>query len=110
MVKEMEQRLKACKIKKDMGECDGILCDMVLYILENRWDFVLDIIYPPFDNGDGGRDGMLVLKRKDSGNGYFALYGVFLSDIKKGCAECGTVGFKEKTDFIKKTLALIPIQ
>lgn len=107
MIKELKKRFRDCKKNSDVNECDRILIDMLLYIIGNKWNFIINVIYPPF--GRTSKDGVVVICEKAEDKGFSTLEGISVADIKNGKADLNEFSYKEKMSYISKTLPLIPI-
>lgn len=75
-----------------------------MYVIDNGWKFILDIIYPPFDVGY--QNGFLVINSIAKKDGTVALQGISVNDVLDG--NVSGIGYKEKCDYIKRLLPLIP--
>ena len=107
MLKELQKRYRKCKKNSDISECDSILIDMLLYIMGNKWNFIINVVYPPF--GKTTKDGMVVICEKTEAKGFTTLDGISVTDIKKGKVDLSDFSYKEKMSYISRTLPLIPI-
>ncbi len=107
MLKELKKRFRDCKKYSDISECDSILIDMLTYIMGNKWNFIINVVYPPF--GRTTKDGIVVICEKTEAKGFTTLEGISVADIKKGKVDLSDFSYKEKMSYISKTLPLIPI-
>lgn len=107
MIKELKKRFRDCKKNSDISECDSILTDMLLYIIGNKWNFIINVIYPPF--GKTTKDGVVVICEKTEEKGFSTLEGISVADIKNGKADLTWFSYKEKMGYISRILPLIPI-
>lgn len=99
----------ACKLCQDEVRTNQLLCDVVKYILENEWFFLLDIIYPyEMEYPTDIRLGNLVIGHAPPEDGFSLIKSLPVRDILEGNIKSEEIRQEEKMEYIRNTLPLIP--
>ncbi len=105
MIKDLKKRYKLCSTSKDEVECSRLLSDTIIYIINKGWGFLLDIVELPFTASEGR---FIVIRYVDLRNGLLKPKMVSMEDVIKGCESYDSFSTREKLDYIRKLLPLIP--
>ncbi len=105
MIQDFKKRYKACCTSKNDAECNRLLSDTIIYILNKKWEFILDIIESPFTTT---KERFIVLRYVDQKNGLLQLKLLSLDDVIKGCESYDSFSINEKLNYVKRLLPLIP--
>lgn len=108
-LEDLMQEYKECRDTRDMERINKLLCSTVKYIIQNEWEFLLEIIYPfEMDNPTDIQQGSLVIGHAPPEDGFALMIHIPLRDILRGQIDNEEIGQKQKLDYLKKVLPLIP--
>lgn len=110
-VKEMMENLPIIIENKDEEELDKLLCEAVIYILDNHWKFLIEVLFdleadPPFEM----RQGKLVIGYEKEENGFCKMRLLSIGAILSKDLKEEDVSFDEKAAYLEKLLPIIPWQ
>lgn len=105
MVKELNKKYRECRKSRDEASCDALINELIRYTLKNRWGFIFDTVSLPFDTEN---EMMIIIKSMDMQNGYLKPCGLIISTDTFSVKNESGISFKDKIDFIGRTIPLIP--
>lgn len=108
MVTELKERYKNCITSKNDTDINILIRDIVVYIVNNGWEFILDLQYPPFITANK-KDAILVFSRKEKATGFYELATFAITDIQNNKSDFSGIPLKERFKFIKQAIIKIPV-
>ena len=110
-IREMMENLPIIIESKNEKELDKIFCEAVTIVLENQWNFLIEVLYDfhldkPFEL----RQGKLVIGYGKEENGFREIRLLSIGAILSKDLEEEGVSFDEKAAYLEKLLPLIPWQ
>lgn len=103
------QEYRECLECQEIERIDRLLCDVVRFIIQNEWTFLLEIIFPfDMDNITDINCGSLVIGYAPPEDGFSLMIHLPVRDILRGRIDDKGVGIDYKMTYLKRLLPLIP--
>lgn len=114
ILEKLNKELTECKTTSDICRINALLCQIILYIVDKGYYFLLDITYP-WDwidttcNIDKGA--LVVAKEPYIIEGFLSLKTIPMSEILTGTISISEkeISFDDRISYIQRTINLIPI-
>ncbi len=107
IVNEFKTRYIKCRQNKDSQDIDELIEDIIRYLLNNKWSFVLNTVPLGFTVND--MQVMVVIDNRDMDDGFIQQEGFLLDKISGECDGLDEIIYADKMDFVKKVIPLIPV-
>lgn len=112
LLEELHQKLIACEASQNEEGINDLLCQMIQYIIQHEYFFLLDLVYPweLIDSSCGIEYSRLVIARESAIDGFYLLKCIPMREILANRIQTGEeeVSVKCRIMYAQELISKIP--
>lgn len=112
-LEQLGRELSVCNINLEESRVNTLLCQMIHFIIEKEYLFLLDFVYPweLIDCSCGVEKASLVIAKEPAIEGFYLLKSIPMSEILSGHIDTplSEISLFERYSYLKNLYFLIPV-